>query len=111
MNITPQAVKEIKAAMQAENLTAEEYYLNLGVKGGGCSGFSYKMEFVPKAGVDKSKFEEKHFDGLDVVVDKKSLLYIGEVTVDFLSDLNKRGFVFNNPVATGRCGCGSSFSV
>jgi len=69
------------------------------------------MDFVPKKDLDKSKFEELHFDGLDVMVDKKSLLYISEVTIDFHSDINRRGFTFDNPASTGKCGCGSSFSI
>ena len=105
--LTPTAVEEVKrliAKEQKPNLA-----LRLGVKGGGCSGFSYQMlvdEAAPKT--YDTTFEQ---DGVKIVVDAKSHLYLDGTTIDFKSGLVGGGFEFNNPLAKKSCGCGSSFSV
>ncbi|HAM39916.1 MAG TPA: iron-sulfur cluster assembly accessory protein [Candidatus Omnitrophica bacterium] len=105
--LTPTAVEEVKrliAKEQKPNLA-----LRLGVKGGGCSGFSYQMlvdEATPKT--YDTTFEQ---DGVKIVVDAKSHLYLDGTTIDFKSGLVGGGFEFNNPLAKKSCGCGSSFSV
>jgi iron-sulfur cluster assembly protein len=83
--------------------------LRIQVVGGGCSGFSYRMGF-DKTVSDQSDtvFE---FEGLKVIVDKSSLLYMDGSEVDYIDGLHGAGFKFNNPNVTGSCGCGSSFSV
>lgn len=106
MNLTPGAIKEVKRLL--ENQKDPELNLRLGVQGGGCSGMSYFMNF------DKSVTEQDKvfdFEGLKVVVDVQSLLFLMEATLDFTGDLMGGGFKFLNPKAKRSCGCGSSFSV
>jgi iron-sulfur cluster assembly protein len=108
--MTENAVEEVKKVIQEQGVT-EDLVLSVSVIGGGCSGFQYKMAFVPKEKVSEKTHNTYEFNGLQVVVDRKSELYLGETTVDFYQGLEKRGFLFNNPAATGKCGCGSSFSM
>lgn len=84
-----------------------DQYLRIGVKGGGCSGMSYILEFSPKTDMDVLVEQP----GLEVVVDKRHLLYLGGTRLDFSDGLDNRGFVFSNPKAVSTCGCGSSFSA
>jgi len=84
-------------------------YLRLRVQGGGCSGFQNKLDLDPQYNEKTDhKFE---FHGIEVVVDKRSLLYLSGAVVDFHDDLNKRGFTITNPQAKSTCGCGSSYSM
>ncbi len=85
-----------------------DVFLRVGVKGGGCSGFSYDVKFDNQMGENDRAFD---VDGLKVVSDIKSLLYLGGMHVDYSSDLLSGGFKFVNPNATGTCGCGTSFTV
>jgi iron-sulfur cluster assembly protein len=101
-------VKRIVADQQAAGST-EKLYLRMRVVGGGCSGFQHKLDLDPQ--VNPKLDEVFQFHGVDVVVDKRSLLYLQGVTVDFHNDLNKRGFSVSNPSAKSTCGCGSSFSM
>src|SRR5438270_12922271 len=101
-------VKRIIADQQAAG-TTEKLYLRMRVVGGGCSGFQHKLDLDPQ--VNPKLDEVFQFHGVDVVVDKRSLLYLGGVTVDFHNDLNRRGFSISNPSAKSTCGCGSSFSM
>jgi iron-sulfur cluster assembly protein len=79
------------------------------VVGGGCSGFQHKLDLDP---VINDKIDQiMEYEGLPVVIDKKSMLYLDGVTVDFHDDLNRRGFSISNPQAKSTCGCGSSFSM
>lgn len=105
--VTPRAEEEIKRVKKEQNLP-EETPLRLGVKGGGCSGFSYFMGFD---GSERPEDQILDFNGLKVVVDPKSLTYISGIELDFNEDVLNRGFVFKNPNAKGSCGCGHSFSV
>jgi len=82
--------------------------LRLMVAGGGCSGFTYKMGFDENVTEQDKVYD---VEGVKVIVDEKSALYLQGVEVDFHDGLMGRGFVFNNPQASGTCGCGSSFSV
>ncbi len=111
VTLTDKAAEQLKAIMssevESENLKAGAA-LRLMVVGGGCSGFSYKMGF------DESIKEDDHaeeINGVKVVVDDKSVLYLEGVEIDFHDGLMGKGFVFNNPNASGTCGCGESFSV
>ena len=79
------------------------------MKGGGCSGFEYQLEFDNTVNEDADLLVEMH--GVRVAVDKKSALFLDGTEIDFHEGLDKRGFVFNNPNATKSCGCGSSFSA
>jgi iron-sulfur cluster assembly protein len=79
------------------------------VVGGGCSGFQHKLDLDPVINEKLDEVFELH--GIPVVVDKRSLMYLGDVMVDFHDDLNRRGFSISNPNAKSTCGCGSSFSM
>jgi len=84
-------------------------HLRLRVVGGGCSGFKNKLDLDPD--INEKLDEVFEFHGVPVVVDKRSLMYLDNVTVDYHDDLNQRGFSIQNPGAKGTCGCGSSFSM
>lgn len=86
----------------------EGLFIRVGVQGGGCSGLMYQLEFD-----NTEKEEDKSFvnNGIKVVVDKKSYLYLLGTTLDFSGGLNGKGFVFVNPNADRTCGCGESFSI
>ncbi len=84
-------------------------YLRVRVQGGGCSGFQNKLDLDAK--YDEKSDHKFEFHGIEVVVDKRSLLYLNGATVDFHDDLNKRGFTISNPQAKSTCGCGSSYSM
>src|SRR5262245_50512529 len=111
ITVTEKAAEEVKriVAEQQQSGAGEKLYLRMRVVGGGCSGFQHKLDLDPQ--VNPKLDEVFHIHGVDVVVDKRSLLYLGGVTVDFHNDLNRRGFSVSNPQAKSTCGCGSSFSM
>jgi iron-sulfur cluster assembly protein len=102
-------VQRIISEQQQNGGAPEKIYLRMRVVGGGCSGFQHKLDLDPAFNAKLD--EEFEFHGVPVVVDKRSLMYLSEVTVDFHDDLNKRGFSITNPSAKSTCGCGSSFSM
>lgn len=108
VNLTERAATEVKRILDEQKL-GDNALLRVGVTGGGCSGFSYSLGF-DKAFDEKSD-SKYDFHGVDVVVDKKSALYLDGTTVDFFDGLEKRGFTFDNPNAVKTCGCGSSFQA
>ena len=111
IDLTPKATIELKNLMKREiekSNMSPDACLRLMVVGGGCSGFSYKMGFDENI-TDKDQIFD--VDGVKVVVDEKSLLYLEGTQVDFQDGLMGRGFTFSNPNASGTCGCGSSFSA
>ncbi len=107
IRITPRAVEEL-SRIKAQNSIPDGYGLRLGVKGGGCSGFTYVLAFD-----ENTREGDKTLDlqGIKVFIDPKSLFYLSGTELDFSDGLGGRGFVFNNPQATKTCGCGSSFGV
>lgn len=111
--ITARAADEVRRIIAdqtaGENGVKDQLYLRLRVVGGGCSGFQHKLDLDPT--VNEKLDETYDVAGVPVVVDKRSLLYLSGVTVDFHDDLNKRGFSVTNPTAKSTCGCGSSFSM
>lgn len=107
INVTDKAVKEIKKLME-ENKIPEGYGLRVGVKGGGCSGLTYTLGFDPEERTGDTVLEK---DGVKLLVDMKSFLYLSGTEIDFTDGLTGKGFVFNNPQAVKTCGCGSSFGV
>jgi iron-sulfur cluster assembly protein len=111
VTITEKAASEVRRIMAEQQAAgaAEKLYLRLRVVGGGCSGFQHKLDLDPALNPKLDEVFEYH--GVAVAIDKRSLLYLNGVTVDFHDDLNKRGFSITNPTAKGTCGCGSSFSM
>jgi iron-sulfur cluster assembly protein len=105
--LTERAAKEVKTIVKDQGL-GEETMLRVGVKGGGCSGFSYALDLVDTKGEHDEEFD---CFGVKVICDPKSYLYLNGTEVDFRDEVMGRGFVFNNPNATSSCGCGSSFSA
>jgi iron-sulfur cluster assembly protein len=98
-----------KEAIEALKKSASNNAVRLGVLGsGGCNGFSYAMDFDPTEREGDHKFS---FDGLTLLIDKKSFVYVNGITVSYEKSLMKRGFVFSNPQEKSRCGCGKSFSI
>lgn len=106
ITLSERAVKEAKRLIEKQN--AQNMYLRLGVEAGGCSGLNYQMSFDQKV-TDQDKVYE--FDGVKVVVDIRSLLYLMGTTLDYTGDLLGGGFKFVNPNAKKSCGCGHSFSA
>lgn len=105
--ITDNALKEVKK-IKEQTPELNNFYLRISVKGGGCSGFMYGLEF--EESVDENlDLIENYNDDVKVAIDKKSALFLNDVTLDWIDDINQRGFKFNNPSATKTCGCGQSF--
>jgi len=104
--VTEKAVKRLKAVMSSEG--KEDHVLRMSVEGGGCSGMSYKMDFDMAQGDFDKVFET---NGLKVVCDLKSWLYLKNITVDYSDDMLTGGFKIKNPNADRTCGCGTSFSA
>ncbi len=112
ITLTEKAASEVRRIVAEQQQTAgvpEKVYLRMRVVGGGCSGFQHKLDLDPTVNPKLDEVFEQH--GVPVVVDKRSLMYLSDVMVDFHDDLNRRGFSISNPNAKGTCGCGSSFSM
>lgn len=107
IGLSPRAAKEVRRIIEEQNLP-EGTVLRVGVKGGGCSGFSYSLGFDDKVSETDQVLEA---EGIRVVCDPKSFLYLNNTVVDFEESLMGRGFKFGNPNASKTCGCGESFSV
>lgn len=101
-------IKQQQEAARTNGGEPTPLYLRVGVKGGGCSGFSYSLDLTETV-TDTDERWDQH--GVQVICDEKSCLYLDGTTVDFKDEVMGRGFVFQNPNATSSCGCGSSFSV
>jgi iron-sulfur cluster assembly protein len=108
VTITEDAASAIKEAMTQENISADDTYLRVAVHGGGCSGLSYGLEFDKEKRVGDVEVEK---DGVRLLIDLKSQVYLAGTTLDYSSGLGGKGFVFTNPNASGTCGCGNSFNV
>ena len=112
ITVTEKAASEVKRIVNEQQNGGglpETIYLRMRVVGGGCSGFQHKLDLDPQVNDKLDQMFEFH--GVPVVVDKRSLMYLSDVTVDFHDDLNRRGFSISNPSAKSTCGCGSSFSM
>ncbi|MCP4379351.1 MAG: iron-sulfur cluster assembly accessory protein [bacterium] len=107
ITITQSAAVKIKDAFKANDMP-ENACLRLGIKGGGCSGFSYTLDVSAEPAEGDELFE---CQGVRLICDPKSYLYLNGTEVDFSDDLLKGGFIFNNPNAKASCGCGASFSA
>ena len=106
VQLTDGAVKQLQNIRTEQHIPVD-YALRVGVKGGGCSGFSYVLGF------DAQKEDDQIFEikGMHVVMKKAHAIYLIGMEIDFLDGLNNRGFTFNNPNAKETCGCGTSFSA
>lgn len=106
LNVTPQAADAIKSRLTeaGEGVIG----LRVGIKAKGCSGFAYFMEYA-KSQQDDDEVVEK--DGVKVIVDPASMVYLLGTTIDYISNDTEEGFVFSNPNEKGRCGCGESFNA
>ena len=109
INLTETAAKEIKSIITSQGLPEAETKLRVGVKGGGCSGFSYMLDLTEEPAGEMDEEQESH--GIKILVDAKSGLYLDGTEIDFKDEVMGRGFVFKNPNATSTCGCGSSFTA
>ena len=105
IHVTPKAVAKIRDAFAKQGVVGA---LRLGVLGGGCSGLSYQFKFDAKARPNDHVFD---FDGIQVLVDPKSILYLDGMTLDWKDSLIQSGFAFDNPHAKKSCGCGTSFTA
>ncbi|WP_312921398.1 HesB/IscA family protein [Empedobacter brevis] len=108
IKVSESAKNKIIALLQEEGTSIEESFVRVGVTSGGCSGLNYNLEFTKE-----QRPEDKVFDdnGVKVLVDKKSFLYLVGMTLEYSGGLNGKGFIFNNPNASRTCGCGESFAV
>ncbi|MGA6982153.1 MAG: iron-sulfur cluster assembly accessory protein [Candidatus Sulfotelmatobacter sp.] len=106
VSLTTNAVTKVKEIMGQQSPVPAG--LRIGVVGGGCSGFSYSMQFENAAGMMDKTFE---MDGVKVFVDATSVMYLNGCVVDYVETLEGAGFKFENPNVKSTCGCGSSFSV
>ncbi len=104
--LTEKATTQVKKLISEQKL--ENVFLRMGVKGGGCSGLSYSLEFDTELGKHDKKFD---LDGVQVVCDTKSYLYLNGTTLDYVTEGLTGGFTFVNPQAKSTCGCGTSFSA
>lgn len=107
ITITDKAKTKLDSLKNESNFDIT-YFVRIGVEGGGCSGISYKLDFDNKLNSDDKQFED---NGIVIVINKKSLLYLIGTELDFSDGLNGKGFIYNNPNSTRNCGCGQSFSV
>ena len=104
--LTEGAVSQIKSIISEQQIPSD-YGLRVGVKGGGCSGFSYVLGFDEQ----KEGDEVHEVKGVKVLMQKAHAIYLLGMEIDFLEGLNNRGFSFSNPNATDTCGCGTSFAA
>ena len=104
--VSKKAVKRLKAVMSSEGKS--DYFLRMSVDSGGCSGMNYKMDFDKNQDTYDKVFEQ---NGLKVVCDLKSWLYLKNITIDYSDDMLNGGFKIENPNAERTCGCGTSFSA
>lgn len=106
IRLTPKAIEMARKSIERRGLPTEG--LRLGVKGGGCSGVSYVIEFADKI---RGRDHVYDFDGVKIIVDPKSLIYLRGSILDYEVKLMQHGFKFRNPNEKAGCGCGESFTV
>jgi len=108
-DLTEKAANEIKKVQQEQNIGDTNVRVSVG--GGGCSGFQYNLGFEESSNFAPEKDFLVDQNGVNIIIDKKSSLYLQGTVLDFVDELNGRGFKFSNPLATKNCGCGNSFNV
>ena len=109
ITLSETAAREIKTIIKQQELPEEQTRLRVGVKGGGCSGFSYMLDLTKESKSEADEEMDSH--GVKILCDMKSYLYLNGTEIDFKDEVMGRGFVFKNPNATSSCGCGSSFTA
>ena len=109
IELTEKAAEQIKKFVTEAQLPEDGTRLRVGVKGGGCSGFSYMLDLTEEPAGEMDEELDSH--GVKILCDQKSLLYLSGTQIDYKDDMMQSGFVFKNPNATSSCGCGSSFSA
>ncbi|MDP9173375.1 MAG: iron-sulfur cluster assembly accessory protein [Planctomycetota bacterium] len=108
--LSENASRQIQSIIKEQELPGDQTKLRVGVKGGGCSGFSYMLDLTAEAKGDMD--EEMESNGVKILCDMKSYLYLNGTEIDFMDEgVMRQGFVFKNPNATSSCGCGSSFNA
>ena len=108
LTLTPQAAEQVRKVFEAEQAPLATAGLRVGVMPGGCSGFKYALNIEDAAAEDDQVIESA---GVRLFVDSFSAQYLNGVTIDYMVTMQSSGFTFDNPNATGGCGCGSSFTV
>ena len=108
IKVSETAKKKVVQLMTDDGYSPTEDYVRVGVKSGGCSGLSYDLKFDKSQEEDDKVFED---NGVKIIINKKSFLYLIGTTLEYSGGLNGTGFVFNNPNANRTCGCGESFSL
>ena len=108
IKVSEQAKSKVVSLMQADGYNHQKDHVRVGVKSGGCSGLSYDLNFDNEVNEGDKVYED---NGVRIIVDKKSFLYLIGTTLEYSGGLNGKGFVFNNPNAARTCGCGESFSL
>ena len=103
-----ESAKEKIAELKGQETLTEDYFVRVSVTSGGCSGLTYNMDFDNESKEGDQVFED---NGVKVVTDLRSFLYLCNTTLEFSGGLNGKGFYFNNPNAARTCGCGESFAV
>lgn len=106
IHLTDNAIRQLQSIQAQEK--KQDQFLRVSVVAGGCSGMSYKLDFVATTNEKDKIFEES---GIKIAIDPKSMLFLKDMTLDFSSGLTGKGFEFNNPNAKKSCGCGTSFSA
>lgn len=108
IKVSEKAKKKVVELMEEDGFNPQTDFIRVGVKSGGCSGLSYDLKFDNQTREEDKIFED---NGIKIIVDKKSFLYLVGTTLEYSGGLNGSGFVFNNPNANRTCGCGESFSL
>ncbi|MFV0248471.1 MAG: HesB/IscA family protein [Tenacibaculum sp.] len=108
IKVSNTAKKKVVELMTDDGFSSTDDFIRVGVKSGGCSGLSYELKFDKNQQKNDKVFED---NGVKIIVDKKSFLYLVGTTLEYSGGLNGKGFVFNNPNANRTCGCGESFSL
>jgi len=108
IKVSDHAKEKAIQLMTEDGFKPFEDYIRVGVKSGGCSGLEYVLKFDNEKTDTDQVFED---NGIKIIIDKKSILYLAGTTLEYSGGLNGKGFIFNNPNANRTCGCGESFSL